>query len=112
MVESEADQLSESVMLGAVMFGHEQMQVVIQAINELVEEGGAARWDWQPPATNDTLVAAVNMHVAQDIADAYKISDKAARYEKINALLEAAVSSLVMKKMTLSHLQMMSKDFS
>jgi polyribonucleotide nucleotidyltransferase len=57
MVESEAQQLPEDVMLGAVVFGHEQMQAAIQAINELVEVAGKPEWNWQPPAKDEALIA-------------------------------------------------------
>lgn len=57
MVESEAELLSEDQMLGAVVFGHEQQQVVIQNINELVKEAGKPRWDWQPEPVNEALNA-------------------------------------------------------
>ncbi|TGS73262.1 polyribonucleotide nucleotidyltransferase, partial [Mesorhizobium sp. M8A.F.Ca.ET.181.01.1.1] len=59
MVESEAQQLSEEVMLGAVVFGHEQMQVAIDAIHDLVREGGKPEWDWQPAAKNEPLIVRV-----------------------------------------------------
>ena len=62
MVESEADQLSEAVMLGAVMYGHEQMQVAIRAIEELVAEAGATRWDWQPPQQDEALEQRVSVN--------------------------------------------------
>ena len=60
MVESEAQQLSEEVMLGAVMFGHAQFQVVIDAINEMVDAVGKDAWDWTPPTKDETLVAQMN----------------------------------------------------
>lgn len=59
MVESEAEELSEAVMLGAVMFGHEQMQAAIRAIKELAAEAGAPSWNWQPPADDAVLEGAV-----------------------------------------------------
>ena len=59
MVESEAQQLSEEIMLGAVVYGHEQMKVVIDAIHALVEEGGKPLWDWQPPSKDEALIARV-----------------------------------------------------
>jgi len=59
MVESEAQQLSEEIMLGAVMFGHEQMQVVIQAINEMADAVGAPAWDWVAPAKDEALIAQI-----------------------------------------------------
>ena len=60
MVESEADQLSEEIMLGGVVFGHEQGNVAIAAINELVRDAGKPAWDWQPPAKDEAFIAKVN----------------------------------------------------
>src|SRR5690606_16768691 len=72
MVESEARELSEDVMLGAVMFGHKQMQVAIDAINALVAEAGKPKWDWQPPAANEALVSAVRNAVGDKLATAFQ----------------------------------------
>jgi polyribonucleotide nucleotidyltransferase len=82
MVESEAQELPEDVMLGAVMFGHEQMQVAINAIHELVEAGGKAEWHWTPPAKNETLVGQIN-GFENGMRDAYRLRDKQARTVKI-----------------------------
>ncbi|MFX8242816.1 polyribonucleotide nucleotidyltransferase, partial [Acinetobacter baumannii] len=60
MVESEANQLSEEIMLGAVVYGHEQMQIAINAIHDLVREGGKPEWDWQAAPKNEALVAKVS----------------------------------------------------
>ncbi|TAM91094.1 MAG: polyribonucleotide nucleotidyltransferase [Candidimonas sp.] len=79
MVESEAHQLSEDVMLGAVVFGHEQMQVVIDAIHSLVAEAGKPEWDWQPAPANDALVAAVTDAAQEGLRAAYQIREKQAR---------------------------------
>src|SRR3546814_18912315 len=59
MVESEAQNLSEKIMLGGVMFGHEQMQAAINAIHDLVAEAGKPEWDWKPAAKNEALTTAV-----------------------------------------------------
>jgi polyribonucleotide nucleotidyltransferase len=83
MVESEADGLSEEVMLGAVMFGHEQMQVAIQAIRELVVEAGVQPWDWQAPAADATLAHAVRAAAEADLTEAYQIVDKLARQQRV-----------------------------
>jgi polyribonucleotide nucleotidyltransferase len=85
MVESEAKQLSEAVMLGAVMFGHEQMQVVIRAIKELVAEAGIRPWDWQPPAGDPALMGAVGA-VETALGDAYQIADKLARQQRVREI--------------------------
>ena len=94
MVESEAKMLPEDVMLGAVMFGHEQMQVVIQAIKELKEEAGKPAWDWQPPEENKPALDAVKAAVGADLTDAYQIADKQARYDRIGEIKASAVEKL------------------
>lgn len=94
MVESEAKQLSEDVMLGAIAFGHEQMQIAINAINELVEEAGKPEWDWQPAAANEALVAAVKAVAFEDLKAAYQIRQKQARTDalkNVRTKLEAAL---------------------
>jgi len=75
MVESEAKGLSEEVMLGAVVFGHEQMQVAIRAIKELAAQLGKPRWSWQPPVENPELTSAVTLHAQAALAQAYSITD-------------------------------------
>ncbi|MCP4000237.1 MAG: polyribonucleotide nucleotidyltransferase [Gammaproteobacteria bacterium] len=95
MVESEADCLSEDVMLGAVVFGHEQMQVAINAINELKAEAGKPAWDWQAPEVNTALVDAVKAQSTGDLTDAYQISDKQDRYARIDDIRAAAIAALV-----------------
>jgi len=95
MVESEADCLSEEVMLGAVVFGHDQMQVAIAAINELAAEIGKPAWDWQAPEVNTSLVDAVKAQATSALTDAYQISDKQDRYTSIGEIRDAAVAALV-----------------
>ena len=95
MVESEAEQLSEDVMLGAIAFGHEQMQAAINAINELVEEAGKPEWDWQPAPANEALIAAVKAIAFDDLKAAYQIRQKQARTDalkNVRTKLEAALS--------------------
>ncbi len=94
MVESEAKILPEDVMLGAVMFGHEQMQVAINAINELAAEAGKPAWDWQAPETDAELDSAVAGQAEQGLADAYRITDKSERRDKVTEAKEAAVAVL------------------
>jgi polyribonucleotide nucleotidyltransferase len=94
MVESEAECLSEEVMLGAVVFGHDQMQVAISAINELVAEAGKPAWDWQAPEVNSALVDAVKAQATAALTDAYQISDKQDRYTRIGEDRDAAVAAL------------------
>jgi polyribonucleotide nucleotidyltransferase len=94
MVESEADSLSEEVMLGAVVFGHEQQQVAIKAINELVAQAGKPRWDWKPAPVDAELVSFVKGQVEGPLSEAYRITVKQDRYAKvgeIKAALTAAV---------------------
>jgi polyribonucleotide nucleotidyltransferase len=82
MVESEAKELGEDVMLGAVVFGHEQMQAAITAINELVEVAGKPEWDWQPPAKDEALIGKVAELAEAELRDAYRITSKQARTQK------------------------------
>jgi polyribonucleotide nucleotidyltransferase len=94
MVESEAKGLSEDVMLGAVMFGHEQMQTAIQAINELAAEAGKPAWGWQPPQADEELDSAVARQAEQGLADAYRITDKGERRDKVAEAKDAAAAVL------------------
>lgn len=92
MVESEANMLAEEVMLGAVLFGHTQMQVAIQAIEELAKEGGKAGWKWQAPSLPGQLVTDMTTKVETAIADAYQIREKAARVQKLREIKEQAMA--------------------
>lgn len=94
MVESEADQLSEEVMLGAVLFGHEQMQVAIQAINELAAEAGNPAWDWAAPEKDTSIAEKVAAISAADITAAYTIADKMARQDRMSEIRAAVVEKL------------------
>ena len=94
MVESEAKVLSEEVMLGAVMHGHEQMQVVIQAINELKAEAGKPAWDWQPPPGDEDLDSLVAAEVKDALNEAYRITEKQQRYGRIDEIKTALVEKL------------------
>ncbi len=94
MVESEAKLLSEEVMLGAVNFGHEQLQTVITAINELVAEAGKPRWDWQAPVHNQDIIAALKGAVGDRLSQAFSISDKLERRDAISALKQEVMTSL------------------
>jgi len=94
MVESEADVLPEDVMLGAVVYGHEQMQVAITAIKELVAEAVKPSWDWQPPEEDTALLDAVSAAVGSDLDAAYQIADKQDRYGRIGELRSAAVDNV------------------
>ena len=94
MVESEASGLSEEVMLGAVMYGHENMQVAIQTINELAAEVGKPAWEWQAPEEDEELAAAVAAAAESALADAYRITDKQERQAAVGAAKDAAVEAL------------------
>ncbi|TFH85717.1 polyribonucleotide nucleotidyltransferase [Billgrantia azerbaijanica] len=94
MVESEAKELLEDEMLGAVLYGHQEMQVAIGAINELAAEAGKPRWDWQPPVENTALKTAVAEAFEAKVGEAYRITDKMARQDALAALKDAAVAQL------------------
>jgi len=94
MVESEANQLSEEVMLGAVLFGHEQMQVAIEAIRALAQQANVTPWEWSPAPENDALIAQVTEHASAGIKAAYSISDKMARNEAMSAVIDQTVAAL------------------
>jgi polyribonucleotide nucleotidyltransferase len=86
MVESEAKELPEDIMLAAVIYGHQQQQVAINAIREFAAEAGNPVWNWTPPAADNTVYPTIESLVGDALKEAYKIREKAARYEKINAL--------------------------
>jgi polyribonucleotide nucleotidyltransferase len=86
MVESEAKELSEEVMLGGVVYGHEQMKVVIDAIHELVRDGGKPEVQWAPPAKNDALIARVSHFAEAKLREAYAVRDKQARSTRLNEI--------------------------
>ena len=99
MVESEADQLSEEVMLGGVVYGHQQMQAVINAIHDLVKDAGKPEWDWQAPAKDEALIAAVTAAAQPGLNAAYQVREKQARttqlrevYANVSATLNAAAA--------------------
>jgi len=94
MVESQADSLPEDVMLGAVVYGHQQMQVAINAINELVKQAGKARWDWKPNAADADLVSFVAAGAESALSEAYRITEKQQRYTKVGEIKQAVTASL------------------
>lgn len=94
MVESEAHELTEAVMLGAVLYGHEQMQVAIRAIEELVKEAGTQGWDWQAPEENTALKQQIADKASSDVAEAYKIREKQARQTRIQEIRNQLISDL------------------
>ena len=95
MVESEAKQLTEDQMLGAVLFAHQEMQVVINAINELKAAAGKSAWDWTPAPVNEALKSAVAEKFTAGVTEAYQVSDKMQRYDAIGVLQAQAVEQLV-----------------
>ncbi|WKE66605.1 polyribonucleotide nucleotidyltransferase [Gallaecimonas kandeliae] len=95
MVESEAELLAEEVMLDAVMFGHQQMQTVITAINELAAEVGNPQWDWSAPEENTELKDKIKAIVWDKLGDAYRIQDKMERYAAIGAIKSELMESLL-----------------
>jgi polyribonucleotide nucleotidyltransferase len=94
MVESEAKQLSEEVMLGAVMFGHEQFQVAIDNIKALAEEAGVVAWDWQPEVKDQALADEVSRRSTDLLREAYAITDKLDRKDRINEITHEVVEAM------------------
>ncbi|MBI5627143.1 MAG: polyribonucleotide nucleotidyltransferase, partial [Nitrosomonadales bacterium] len=95
MVESEAQQLPEDVMIGAVMFGHEQMQVVIQAINEMADAAGAPAWDWIAPAKDEALIAQIASLAEAELGKAYAIRSKQARTDAVAAIRDKVMAAVI-----------------
>ncbi|MCC2955788.1 polyribonucleotide nucleotidyltransferase [Massilia sp. IC2-477] len=94
MVESEAQQLSEEVMLGAVVFGHDQMKAVIDAIHDLVAEGGKPEVEWSPAPKNEQLIARVSDLAAEKVRDAYQTREKSARQQKLKSISAEVMAGL------------------
>ena len=95
MVESEASELTEEVMLRAVMYAHEQFQVVIDNVAEFAQEVGIAPREWVAPADNETLLTAIKSKFESQISEAYQIVDKMERYEKMGEVKDAALEEFV-----------------
>ncbi|MFZ0498515.1 MAG: polyribonucleotide nucleotidyltransferase [Steroidobacteraceae bacterium] len=94
MVESEAKGLPEDVMLGAVVFGHQQMQTAIRVIREIVAEAGKPRWNWQPAAENAELESAVALHAQAALSQAYSITEKQQRHARISEVKAQTTTTL------------------
>ncbi|VVE52203.1 polyribonucleotide nucleotidyltransferase [Pandoraea capi] len=94
MVESEAQELPEDVMLGAVVFGHEQMQTAINAIHDLVRDGGKPEWDWAPAAKNDALIAQVSELAEGSLRTAYQTREKQARTQQLRTVSTDVIAKL------------------
>ena len=95
MVESEAKELPEDIMLGAVLFAHQELQAVVQACAELARDAGKPRWDWQPEPENTVLKDAMVSGYGEAVAEAYRITDKAERYTRLGDLRTQAIATLV-----------------
>ena len=93
MVESEAKELTEDQMLGAVLYGHQEMQVAIQAIRELAEEAGKPRWNWQPAEIDQSLYEKIQSQYSDGLAEAYAITDKQQRYAQVGELRNSCLES-------------------
>ncbi|STY52502.1 Polyribonucleotide nucleotidyltransferase [Mannheimia haemolytica] len=102
MVESEADILTEEQMLAAVVFGHEQQQVVIENLKEFVKEAGKPRWDWVAPEPNTDLINKVKALAETRLGDAYRIVEKQVRYEQIDAIKAEVIAQLTAEDETVS----------
>jgi len=94
MVESEANMLPEEVMLGAVMYGHEQMQVAVNTINELASEVGAESWGWEAPEANTALIDAVSASAKTAIEEAYQIKEKQLRVTRLGEIRDGLIETL------------------
>ncbi|WP_157957091.1 polyribonucleotide nucleotidyltransferase [Salinicola salarius] len=94
MVESEAQELTEDEMLGAVLYAHQEMQVAIDAIKSLVSEAGKPKWDWQPAAANVALKEAVAGSFESAVGEAYRITDKMARQDALAEIRAKAIEQL------------------
>jgi len=94
MVESEAQELPEDIMLGAVLFAHQEMQAVVAVCEELKAEAGKPQWDWQPAAVNEALQSTLESQFADQVAEAYKITNKQQRVTRLGEVRSAAVEAL------------------
>ncbi|XLX39555.1 polyribonucleotide nucleotidyltransferase [Ectopseudomonas mendocina] len=94
MVESEADELTEDQMLGAVLFAHQEFQAVIQAVKEFAAEAGKPAWNWQAPAANTPLLDAIRSQFGEAISQAYTITIKQDRYNRLDELREQVIAAL------------------
>lgn len=95
MVESEARELSEEIMLGAVLYGHEMMQGVISAINQLAAEAGKPAWEWTAPQTDESLNTQIKTQSHDELTEAYLIKDKQARYKNLESVRQSIIDRLV-----------------
>ena len=94
MVESEANELSEEIMLGSVVFGHEQLQAVVDLINALADEAGKPLWDWAPPARDEALVRRVAELAEAGLQEAYRVRQKQQRTERVAAVYKQVAEAV------------------
>ena len=111
MVESEANELPEDVMLGAVVYGHEQMQAAINLINELADEAGKPAWDWQPPAKNQGLIDRMAQTAEADLRAAYQLRGKQDRTRKVDEIRDRVMLELASEASTPEQLTMLGAEF-
>jgi polyribonucleotide nucleotidyltransferase len=102
MVESEASELSEEVMLGAVMYAHEQFQVVIDSVAEFAKEVGVSPREWVAPEENESLLTSIKSKYESQISEAYQTVDKMDRYEKMGEIKDAALEEFVSEEDSIS----------
>src|SRR5688572_29592132 len=112
MVESEANELPEDVMLGSVVFGHEQMAAVITLINELVDEAGKPAWDWTSPAKDQALIDRMAQMVEGELRQAYQIRGKQERTHKVDELRDRVMGELASATSTPAELIALGSEFS
>jgi polyribonucleotide nucleotidyltransferase len=111
MVESEANELPEDVMLGAVVYGHEQMQAAINLINELADEAGKPAWDWQPPAKNQALIERMAQTAETELRAAYQLRGKQDRTRKVDEIRDRVMFELASEASTPEQLTMLGAEF-
>jgi len=111
MVESEAKELPEDVMLGAVVYGHEQMQAAIKAINDMVDEAGVPVWDWTPPAKDQAMIDRISELAEADLRQAYQIKQKQARGTRVDEIRERVLGELVTPESDTRHINLVKSEF-
>jgi polyribonucleotide nucleotidyltransferase len=112
MVESEAHELPEDVMLGAVVFGHDQMQAAIKLINELADEAGKPMWDWTPPAKDQSLIERMAQIAESDLRQAYEIRGKQERTRRVDEIRNRVMLELASEASTPDQLITLGAEFS
>ena len=111
MVESEAMELTEDVMLGAVVFGHQQMQAVIDTINELADEAGKALWDWEPPQKDSSITERIARIAEEELREAYRLRQKQARSEKLEQIRAKVLAEMAPEGSDTAHVNLVSSIF-